>query len=40
MKKIGTKVEYERTTVTIKKPSLTTLPDTVYTKEYLEKVTK
>ncbi len=40
MKKIGDKIEYERTTVTIKKPSISTLPDSVYTKEYLEKVTK
>jgi len=40
MKKIAGKTEYERTTVTIRLPSLSTLPDSVYTKEYLEKVTK
>ncbi|MBN2874797.1 MAG: outer membrane lipoprotein-sorting protein, partial [Spirochaetales bacterium] len=40
MKKIGTKIEYERTTVTIRKPSLSLLPDSVYTKEYLEKVAR
>lgn len=40
MKKTGDKIEYERTTVTIKKPSLSTLPDSVYTKEYLEKVSQ
>lgn len=39
-KKIGGKTEYERTTVTISKPSLKPLPDTVYTKEYLERVAK
>jgi len=39
-KKIGDKVEYERTTVTISKPSLKALPDTVYTKEYLERVAR
>lgn len=39
-KKIGGKVDYERTTVTISKPSLRPLPDTVYTKEYLERVAK
>ncbi|OHD26342.1 MAG: outer membrane lipoprotein-sorting protein [Spirochaetes bacterium GWB1_59_5] len=40
MKKIGDKTEYERTTVTIKKPSVSALPDSVYTKEYLEKVSQ
>ena len=40
MKKIGTKIEYERTTVTIRKPSLSALPDSVYTKEYLERVSR
>ncbi len=39
-KKIGDTVEYERTTVTIKKPSISSLPDSVYTKEYLEKVSR
>jgi len=39
-KKIGGKTEYERTTVKITKPSLSALPDTVYTKEYLERVSK
>lgn len=39
-KKIGGKIEYERTTVTISKPSLKPLPDMVYTKEYLERVAK
>jgi hypothetical protein len=39
-KTISGKTEYERTTVTIKKPSLSTLPDSVYTKEYLEKVSR
>ena len=37
-KKIGDRTEYERTTVTISKPSLKSLPDSVYTKEYLERV--
>lgn len=39
-KSIGGKIEYERTTVTITRPSLKTLPDTVYTKDYLERVVK
>ncbi|GAB1484362.1 hypothetical protein MASR2M78_31800 [Treponema sp.] len=39
-KKIGGKMEYERTTVSISKPSLKALPDTVYTKAYLERVSK
>jgi hypothetical protein len=39
-KKIGGKIEFERTTVIITKPSLKPLPDTVYTKEYLERVSK
>ncbi len=34
------KVEYERTTVTVGQPSLKALPDTVYTKEYLERVAR
>ncbi len=37
---IGGKVEYERTTVTVSKPSLKRLPDSTYTKEYLEKVSR
>ncbi len=36
-RKIAGKIEYERTTVTIKNPSLKTLPNSVYTKEYLER---
>lgn len=39
-KKIGGKTEFERTTVTIRKPSISTLPDSVYTKEYLELVSR
>ena len=39
-KKIGGKTEYERTYVKIKKPSLSDIPDTVYTKEYLERVNR
>ncbi|MFZ5368139.1 MAG: outer membrane lipoprotein-sorting protein [Spirochaetota bacterium] len=39
-KTINGKVEYERTTVTISKPSLKALPDTVYTKDYLERVAR
>jgi outer membrane lipoprotein-sorting protein len=39
-KTIQGKTEFERTTITISKPSLIPLPDTVYTKEYLEKVNK
>ncbi len=39
-KNVGGKVEYERTTVTIARPSLAALPDSVYTKEYLEKVAR
>ncbi|PKL25873.1 MAG: outer membrane lipoprotein-sorting protein [Spirochaetae bacterium HGW-Spirochaetae-3] len=37
---IGGKMEYERTTVTISNPSLNKLPDSTYTKEYLEKVSR
>jgi len=40
MKSVGGKTEYERTTVTIARPSLAALPDSVYTKEYLEKVAR
>ncbi len=39
-KNIQGKTEYEKTTITIMKPSLEKLPDYVYTKEYLEKVNK
>ena len=35
---IAGKTEFERTTITIKNPSLADIPDSVYTKEYLEKV--
>ncbi|MDX9801959.1 MAG: outer membrane lipoprotein-sorting protein [Spirochaetia bacterium] len=37
-KTIAGKTEYERTTITIKNPSIAEIPDSVYTKEYLEKV--
>ena len=37
---IGGKTEYERTYVKINKPSLSDIPDTVYTKEYLERVNR
>lgn len=37
-RKVGSKIEYERTTVTIKAPALAPLPDVVYTKDYLERV--
>jgi outer membrane lipoprotein-sorting protein len=37
---ISGRIEYERTTVTISRPSLSSLPDSVYTKEYLEKVAR
>lgn len=37
---IAGKIEYERTTVTVSKPSLKRLPDSTYTKEYLEKVSR
>lgn len=39
-KNIAGKIEYERTTVSVTKPSLKALPDSVYTKEYLERVAK
>ncbi len=38
--KLSGKIEYERTTITITKPSLAPLPDYVYSKEYLERVGK
>ena len=37
-RKVGYKIEYERTTVDIKNPSLNKQPDSLYTKDYLEKV--
>ncbi len=37
-RKVGSKTEYERTTVDIKNPSLNKQPDSLYTKEYLERV--
>ena len=37
-RKVGDKTEYERTTVDIKNPSLNKQPDSLYTKEYLERV--
>ena len=37
-RKVGGKIEYERTTVDIKNPSLKKQPDSLYTKEYLERV--
>lgn len=39
-KKIGTTTDYERTTMTIRKPSLAPVSDSVYTKEYLELVNR
>ncbi len=39
-KSIQGKIEYERTSVTITKPSLKALPDTIYTKDYLERVSR
>jgi hypothetical protein len=39
-KLIQGKLEYERTTVTISKPSLKKLPDSTYSKEYLERVSQ
>ena len=39
-KSIQGKIEYERTTVTISKPSLKRLPDSTYSKEYLERVSR
>lgn len=37
---INGKIEYERTSIRITSPSLEPLPDTVYTKEYLERVAR
>jgi len=39
-KNVQGKIEYEKTTITITKPSLEKLPDYVYSKEYLEKINK
>lgn len=39
-RKINGVVEYQRTTVTISEPSLAAQPDTLFTKEYLEKVSR
>lgn len=39
-KKINDKMEYERTTITISKPSIAELPDSLFTKEYLERVNR
>ena len=39
-KRINNRIEYERTTITISKPSLTDLPDSLFTKEYLERVNR
>ena len=39
-KRIEGKLESERTTITVTKPSLKPLPDTTYTKEYLERVSR
>ncbi|MBN2655820.1 MAG: outer membrane lipoprotein-sorting protein, partial [Spirochaetales bacterium] len=37
---INGKTEYERTTITISKPSIADLPDSLFTKEYLERVNR
>ncbi len=39
-KVISGKTEYERTTITIRNPSIKALPDSVYTKEYLERISR
>lgn len=39
-RRINNKIEYERTTITISKPSLMDLPDSLFTKEYLERVNR
>lgn len=38
--RVAGKVEYETTTISVSRPSLAPLPDSVYTKEYLERVTR
>lgn len=37
-KRINNKIEYERTSITISRPSVAELPDSLFTKEYLERV--
>ena len=39
-KRINNRIEYERTTITITRPSLAELPDSLFTKEYLERVNR
>jgi len=39
-RRINNRIEYERTTITITKPSLAALPDSLFTKEYLERVNR
>ena len=39
-KTVNGKTEFERTTIKIKNPSLSDIPDSVYTKEYLERVNR
>lgn len=39
-RRINDRIEYERTTISIAKPSLTALPDSLFTKEYLERVNR
>jgi outer membrane lipoprotein-sorting protein len=39
-KRINNRTEYERTTISITKPSLSALPDSLFTKEYLERVNR
>jgi len=39
-KRINGKTEYERTTITISRPSIALLPDSLFTKEYLERVNR
>ncbi len=39
-KRINNRIEYERTTITIKNPSISKLPDSLFTKEYLERVNR
>jgi len=39
-RRINGKVEYERTTITISRPSISDLPDSLFTKEYLERVSQ
>lgn len=39
-RRINNQVEYSRTTITISQPSLEALPDSLFTKEYLERVNR